>query len=184
MLSGGKNHLVVLVPSLRFEVQSSLRAEEATQFRRRITMTSRVLRNLLLLPAALAVCAIAQPGPIGRHHARRADDPSITYSWRLVLKRQFQQQWRHLALTNAKGAQAAITFTGTGITWIGLSGSYSGIAWVYLDGTLNTVDTYTGVERYQQVLFSVRGLVSRITYPHNRSTSHPGRQHERIMGVD
>jgi hypothetical protein len=45
-------------------------------------------------------------------------------------------------LTNQKGARAAITFNGIGITWIGVADQYSGVAQVYLDGNLSTIDTY------------------------------------------
>jgi hypothetical protein len=63
-------------------------------------------------------------------------------------------------LTNDKGAQASITFTGTGITWIGVLDQYSGIAQVYLDGTPNTIDTYAPNTLYQQPLFAAHGLAS------------------------
>jgi hypothetical protein len=63
-------------------------------------------------------------------------------------------------LTNDKGATAVLSFTGTGITWIGVFDPYSGIAQVYLDGTPYTVDTYGPTTLYQQPLFSVHGLAS------------------------
>ena len=56
------------------------RAEKASQFRRRIIMTSRVLRNFLFRAVALAVSAsfgLAQSGPTTRVEQ---NDPSITYS--------------------------------------------------------------------------------------------------------
>ena len=63
-------------------------------------------------------------------------------------------------LTNDKGAQAKLTFTGTGITWIGVLDQYSGIAQVYLDGTPNTVDTYAPNTLYQQPVFAAHGLAA------------------------
>jgi hypothetical protein len=142
-------------------------------------MTGRVLRSLLLLPVALAVCAslsLAQSAAITR---LEQNDLSITYSGDWYSNDSSAHSGGTSALTNAKGAQAAITFTGTGITWIGLSDPYAGIAWVYLDGTLNTVDTYTGDAHYQQVLFSVRGLapgshILSIEVPHIRDGSTSG----------
>src|SRR5262249_32007843 len=53
---------------------------------------------------------------------------------------------------------AKISFTGTAITWIGVTDPWSGLATVTLDGTPNTVDTYGSTTRYQQVLFTARGL--------------------------
>ncbi|OGT77376.1 MAG: hypothetical protein A3I78_11160 [Gammaproteobacteria bacterium RIFCSPLOWO2_02_FULL_56_15] len=142
-------------------------------------MKGRVLRNFLLLPAVLAVCAafgLAQTGAITRVEQ---NDLSITYSGDWYSNDSSANSGGTSALTNAKGAQAAITFTGTGITWIGLSDPYAGIAWVYLDGTLNTVDTYTSDAHYQQVLFSVRGLAPgshtlTIEVPHIRNGSTSG----------
>ena len=179
MLRGGRNDLFVLIPNLRFEAQSIPKAEEAMQFRRRITMTSRVLRNFLLLPFALAVCAslgLAQSGDITRIEQ---NDPSIIYSGNWYANGGSANSGGTSTLTNPKDAQAAITFTGTGITWIGVSDPWSGIAWVYLDGTLNTVDTYTMVTRYQHALFSVRGLAPgshtlSIGVPHIRGGSTSG----------
>jgi hypothetical protein len=107
------------------------------------------------------------------------NDPSITYTGVWYSNDSPLHSGGTSALTNAKGAQAAITFTGTGITWLGLSDPYSGIAWVYLDGTLNTVDTYSADPHYQHVLFSVMGLTPgahtlSIEVPHIRDGSTAG----------
>ena len=64
----------------------------------------------------------------------------------------------HAVLTNALDARAAIAFTGTGISWIGVADPWSGFARVYLDGVLNTIDTYGSATTYQKVLFTARGL--------------------------
>jgi hypothetical protein len=57
------------------------------------------------------------------------------------------------------GSQAQFTFTGTGVKWIGFSDPWSGIAQVYLDGTLvNTVDTYSATQQAQATQYSVSGL--------------------------
>ena len=142
-------------------------------------MTSRVLRNFLLLPAVLAVCASLSVAQLEATTRVEQGDPSITYTGTWYSNDSPLHSGGTSALTNAKGAQAAITFTGTGITWIGLSDPYSGIAWVYLDGTLNTVDTYTSDPHYQQVLFSVMGLAPgphtlTIEVPHIRDGSTSG----------
>jgi hypothetical protein len=57
------------------------------------------------------------------------------------------------------GASATISFTGTSVTWIGFSDPWSGVAKVYVDGTLAaTVDTYSAVQASQKVLYSAISL--------------------------
>ncbi len=152
---------------------------DGNKFRWGITMTSRVLRSFLLFPLALAVCV--SPGLAQSGITRvEQNDPSITYSGDWYSNDSSAHSGGGTsALTNARGAQVTVTFTGTGINWIGLSDPYCGIAWVYLDGTLNTVDTYTGDAHYQQVLYSVRGLTPgshtlSIEVPHIRNGSTSG----------
>jgi beta-galactosidase GanA len=60
------------------------------------------------------------------------------------------------------GDSMTVTFTGTGIQWIGPKNTNGGIADVYIDGTLaGTVDTYTSAgKEYQQVLFTQTGLTA------------------------
>jgi hypothetical protein len=57
------------------------------------------------------------------------------------------------------GASVTVTFSGTGIRWIGYRDEWSGLASVFLDGTFReTVDTYASPGRYQAVLFAATGL--------------------------
>jgi hypothetical protein len=86
------------------------------------------------------------------------NDPSITYTGVWYKNYETPNIGSLAYLTNDKGATAVLSFTGTGITWIGVLDPYSGIAQVYLDGTPNTVDTYGPTTLYQQPLFSVHGL--------------------------
>ena len=86
------------------------------------------------------------------------NDPSITYTGVWYPNNESPNINGSATLTNDKGAQAILTFTGTGIAWIGVLDPYSGIAEVYLDGTPNTVDTYGPTTLYQQTLFAVHGL--------------------------
>jgi len=63
--------------------------------------------------------------------------------------------------SNNTGASATLTFTGTGVKWISDHWGDLGIARVYLDGVLDaTVDLYSAVGTYQQVVYSKSGLVS------------------------
>jgi hypothetical protein len=58
-------------------------------------------------------------------------------------------------------AQAQLTFTGTGVKWIGFSDPWSGIAKVYVDGALlQTVDTYAANQAAATVQYSVENMAS------------------------
>ncbi len=58
-------------------------------------------------------------------------------------------------LALSKGARA----TGTAVKWIGYKDPWSGIANVYVDGTLKTqVDSYSASGQAQQVLYTITGL--------------------------
>lgn len=86
------------------------------------------------------------------------NDPSITYTGIWYPNGETPNSGGSATTTNQKDARAALTFNGTGITWIGLEDPYSGIAQVYLDGTLNTIDTYAPTTKYQQPIFAAHGL--------------------------
>ena len=66
------------------------------------------------------------------------------------------------AESNTVGAQATITFNGTGIRWIGARGPQCGIARVLLDGNVvaDAVDTYFQSEGPQHTDFSASGLAA------------------------
>jgi len=65
------------------------------------------------------------------------------------------------AESNALGAQATITFTGTGISWIGARGPQCGIARIFLDGAfVEDFDTYFQTEGPQHTDFTVGGLAA------------------------
>jgi hypothetical protein len=59
------------------------------------------------------------------------------------------------------GSRATFTFNGTGVAWIGYSDEWSGIARVFVDGTLRaTVDTYGSPARAQKQLYAISGLAA------------------------
>jgi len=64
--------------------------------------------------------------------------------------------------SSGDGAQVALTFTGTGVRWIGERGRVIGIARVSLDGGAPVdIDGYAFLqEEYQAVLFNATGLAS------------------------
>lgn len=58
-------------------------------------------------------------------------------------------------------ARATLSFTGSGVTWIGYRDQWSGIANVYVDGVLkNTVDTYLSPAAGKTPLYTVTGMTS------------------------
>ena len=58
-------------------------------------------------------------------------------------------------------ARATVTFTGTGVKWIGYRDEWSGNARVYIDGILKaTIDTYASPSQGQTVLYTATGLAS------------------------
>jgi hypothetical protein len=62
-------------------------------------------------------------------------------------------------LATSPGAQATFAFNGTGVSWIGARGTQSGIADVFLDGSLVAeVDAYSTTEQIQAALFTATGL--------------------------
>jgi hypothetical protein len=63
------------------------------------------------------------------------------------------------AVSGTAGSQAAFTFTGTSVSWIGARAARTGIARVYLDGIFVTeVDTYALTEGFQNTVFTMSGL--------------------------
>jgi len=65
------------------------------------------------------------------------------------------------AESNIVGAQATITFTGTGIRWIGARGPQCGIARIFLDGAfVEDFDTYFQTEGPQHTDFFTSGLAA------------------------
>jgi hypothetical protein len=66
-----------------------------------------------------------------------------------------------VAFSAQTSAQATLSFTGTGVSWIGYRSTNTGIATVSLDGiAVATVDTYAPSDTVQAVLFTTSGLVS------------------------
>jgi hypothetical protein len=59
----------------------------------------------------------------------------------------------------ALSGSATFSFSGTGARWIGFSDPWSGIASVYVDGSLQAaVDTYSAGSEYQAIQYTVSGL--------------------------
>src|SRR5260370_29999161 len=141
-------------------------------------MADRVLRCPLLL-VMLAICSaagLAQPGTVTRFEQ---DDPRITYTGTWYPNTSTLNSAGSSILANLKGSQVIVTFNGTGISWIGTSDPFSGLAYVYLDGAFNQIDTgNAGATLYQQALFTARGLspgmhtlTIEVTHSHDAGTN-------------
>jgi hypothetical protein len=105
----------------------------------------------------IVVDAFDVPGPAVSR--LQETDPDVTYSAGWVPDSTRAWSAGAATLTTAAGAQATLSFTGTGVTWIGAVGNQTGIARVYLDGTLvATVDTYSAKEQIQAANYTVTGL--------------------------
>jgi hypothetical protein len=108
--------------------------------------------------AAVVVDAFDVPGlPVSR---LQETDPAITYtdSW---TEGDLSFRWSagSAASSSIPGAQAALTFNGTSVTWIGYRGPDSGTARVYVDGNFaGEVDLYSPTQRAQDSLFTATGL--------------------------
>jgi hypothetical protein len=117
-------------------------------------MSMRILVFVIACLSGTAGLATAQTVRIDQH------DSSIQYSGNWWSNTSSAHHGGVAALSNTRGARATITFTGRGITWIGMADAWAGLATVYLDGTMQAIDTYSAVGRYQAPLFDVHGLAA------------------------
>lgn len=112
---------------------------------------TRILILLSALAASSSQAAFAQT-------RIEQNDPAIVYSGNWYTNDAAANTGGEAVLTNTKGARASITFNGTGIAWIGVADAYAGLATVYLDGTMQVINTYNPISQYQRVLFQASGL--------------------------
>ena len=83
----------------------------------------------------------------------------VTYSGAWTSNNYSGQSRGSAVLAADAGSRASLTFTGTGVNWIGFRDAWSGLANVYLNGVLkDTVDTYAATDGYQVPLWSISGL--------------------------
>jgi hypothetical protein len=118
-------------------------------------------QNAASTGAAIAVDALDVRGRV------EDPDPSVAFTgdWR---RNNFDKNWSgtcpsfgsgSAAQTRTAGAQATVSFSGTGVSWIGFRSPFAGIARVLVDGAfMSEVDTYAATEEVQKVLFSAVGL--------------------------
>jgi len=87
------------------------------------------------------------------------DDPAVSYSgaW-AQLALPLSSGGRAMVAVDA-GAQASFRFSGPAVSWIGYRDGSSGIAGVFLDGSLRAeIDTYAPVAEIQRVVYTLSGL--------------------------
>src|SRR6185295_8537839 len=88
------------------------------------------------------------------------NDPSITYAGNWYSNASASNSQGSAALTNTRGSTVTLSFTGTGISWIGVMDGWSGLATVTLDGASTVIDTFANITKYQTVLYSAQNLAS------------------------
>ncbi|OFW40805.1 MAG: hypothetical protein A3F70_16555 [Acidobacteria bacterium RIFCSPLOWO2_12_FULL_67_14] len=118
-------------------------------FSRRQVLASAALLVLSSGPAAAQGAAIT--------HIEE-NDPAILYSGNWYTNESAAHRAGTAALTNARGARATISFTGTGIAWVGVADGWAGLATVHLDGAMTIVNSYSEEGRYQDPRYDVHGL--------------------------
>ncbi|HKV86777.1 MAG TPA: Ig-like domain-containing protein [Candidatus Dormibacteraeota bacterium] len=101
----------------------------------------------------------ASPPPATRRFEET--DPSIAYTSGWSSDAQGGLSGGTAAVTNAAGAQATFTFTGTSVSWIGGRSVQTGIAQVFLDGNMvSQIDTFSKTAEVQVPMFTVTGLTN------------------------
>jgi hypothetical protein len=117
----------------------------------------RAVRPLRFLSLA-ALLALASPALA---QGRIEENHPLAVSFRGTWHRVFNMNnsgWTAMTSTEP-GAQAVLTFRGTGVRWSGFQDEWSGIAAVFLDGAfLTTVDTYATPAAYRAQSFSFQGF--------------------------
>jgi len=132
------------------------------------------IARIFLLAAAAGLCSSSSFAQTRIEQ----NDPAIVYSGNWYTNDGAANTGGHAVLTNTQGARASITFNGTGISWIGVADAYAGLATVYLDGSMQVVNTYNPISQYQRVLFRAGGLAAGV---HTLSIEIT---HERGPGTD
>lgn len=87
------------------------------------------------------------------------EDPSVTWIGSWSINRLPAHRGHSARLSMESAARVDIAFTGTGVRIFGYRDEWSGIAEVFVDGTLrDTVDTYSNPARAQAEIYGIEGL--------------------------
>src|SRR5258708_8652855 len=109
-------------------------------------------------------------------------DPSVSYTIGST-QGDTSGPWRGgtAGVSTAPGAQAAFTFTGPSVSWIGGRTPGTGIARVFLDGSLLAeVDTYSKTKEVRVPMFEATGLADA---SHTLTIEVTGRQNASAAGA-
>ena len=99
------------------------------------------------------------PTPGGTPSRIEDSSPSIAYTGTWFNNGNAQHSGSSARLAVDPGSRATLTFTGTGVTWIAYRDEWSGIARVFVDGTLaQTVDLFFTPSAARQPVWTVSGL--------------------------
>lgn len=109
------------------------------------------------------------------------EDGAVTWAGSWSTNRLPVHRGRSARLAMESTSSASLTFTGTGVSWIGYRDEWSGIAEVLLDGKLRaTVDTYSRAARGEVELYSLDGLPDG---PHTLTIQPTGRRSPNSAGA-
>ena len=127
-----------------------------------MTRTHRQRTVVAVLGVVVPLLVLLAPSPSAAQSGSwtriEQDDPSVALSGNWYANDGPNHSGGTSALTNTRGARATVTFTGTGIRWIGVRDGWSGFATVTIDGSSTLIDSYADPGGYQRVLFVVTGL--------------------------
>jgi len=87
------------------------------------------------------------------------DDPAANYSGNWYPHMHGMHSGQTATLAMDPGSRATFRFSGGAVSWIGFRDPWSGIAEVYIDGTLRSeIDTYAAPYEAQTVVYTLTGL--------------------------
>ena len=118
---------------------------------------------LLMLSSWSRVSAQVSLGDVVPSTSMRVEDsdPRVVYTGVWLPQHRADLSGGSIVESPYPVSTASLTFTGTGIRWIGFSAPWGGIAQVFLDGAQTaTVDTYSPTEQAQAVMYTLTGLAA------------------------
>jgi len=106
---------------------------------------------------ALPVAGVPHSGPTRVEDS----DPTVVYTGVWLTQRRADLSGGSIVESPYPISTASLTFTGTGIRWIGYKAAWGGIGQVLLDGApVAMVDTYAPTEQAQAVMYTATGLAA------------------------
>jgi len=109
------------------------------------------------------------------------DAPAASYSGTWYPNLDGSDSGQTATLAYEPGARVTFTFSGGAVSWIGRRSNWSGIAAVYLDGTLRAeIDTYALLDEPQALMYTLSGLPAG---QHTLIIEVTGRRHPLSLGT-